>query len=511
MALQDLLRQLGFNDATNVHPAGAQHPLHNHTPVSAALNIISGNFKIGNIEEKPFGREILRELVNSNSVNFLTAIPAYGNNNAIGLAALLGLINEMKLMAGAPEANPNSMKGIAGGYNPLTFASINAKTDGSPPCPVIPIVVGEYNIDPDQLNPAGDTALQLAACHNALGGVRALLAEGANVNLPFTPTAIASPMNTGRTPFMLACNGHRMTMLAKNGELMPQDSFVPVAIALNVGQLNVNLRSADDSTYLHYAAMTNDSGLMNSINGKHMAAHPGESLVNVPNSSNVQNINYGTLVLGATPLNAAAFGSTYSLPTVQKLVEMGSEVNGHFTTALKTGNAHYHVATSTNFTAACQGAYYSDSAVIKAEFVEKAEYFLKLESFTNYHFTDSDGFNSIHWSVSLGSAKLLHILFEKIHDSYGEEVFKGLLNAKDSSEKTALDWAIENWQSADAMSKQEHIDILTEFKAHGASFQDAPRSLEMTAILTHAALHHEHNLLPSYAEVLGNANDDLYA
>ena len=384
------------------------------------------------------------------------------------------------------------------GYHALTLAAINAKAN--PLCVDVIRYLVQKDFPVDSLNHVGDNALQIAAYTNSLNGVKALIDLGADVNIPFAPQNGANIFNTGRTALMLACNQHKIT---------GTESFVPVARTISANKaLNIEAKSADGNTYLHYATMTNDETLMRSVDLKHKATHSGQSLVDVPNNPSAQNVTYGTLCSNATPLNVAASESVYSLNTVKTLVAMGSNVNSTFTKYLSMQQG----SESTNFTAACQGAFYATSAPIKATFVEKAEYFLKLDSFTNYDLVDADGFNSIHWALSLGSAKLVHVLLERMKTVCGEEKCKLLLSADDNTAKSPMDWAVEAWKAATIDAKQACVDIITELKFHGSKVKPIHKSDEMSAIIKNVLTHHDSDLLPVY-QLGGLAIDpdaDLY-
>lgn len=349
----------------------------------------------------------------------------------------------------------------ANGYHLLTLAAIAAK-DYPNFVPLITKLV-QQGFEVDKKNLHGDTATQIAALHHSHGGLSALIDNGADVNLPFTPQNNASIVNTGRSPFMLACINHSNNQHS-----------VLTKLAMH-SQFNIKAKSADGNTNLHYSAMTNNLSIMKDQYDDYISKYPGENPADIKNFNSTLNFKYGTPYSYATPFHVSAANPKYSLATMKWLGDKTSTINDTFTVYL-----NEHTATiNTALTAAAQHAYYTQDSDTRRICLEKANYLINNDAFTNYEFVDTQGFNSIHWILSFGSSHLLHKLLERIEAEAGDKL-KLLINAPDNEGKTPLKWEFDSWSKAVKVNNDAeiiiHKNMLIELIEHGASSQGVSRS-----------------------------------
>ena len=116
--------------------------------------------------------------------------------------------------------------------------------------------------------------------------------------------------------------------------------------------------------------------------------------------------------------------------------------------------------------------------------VAKAKYIMNSPTFTakfSGNDADGDGFNVIHWAISLKDARIVHDLCTK---------YPSLVSGGDSGGNTALKWTATYYNQANAADKASFKNVAAELVAHGANQNDLVDTdlLEFDALTIHEQL-----------------------
>jgi len=363
---------------------------------------------------------------------------------AFGCFKSFALICELKPeLAVTPTEDGNQ-------WNPLTISAVHAKLRPDACKAFIKQLSDqEYNID--MPNGALDNPLMISAWGaQSLPGVQKLLECGANPDLPYKPLIVGHP-NAGKTAFILA------TQLKFNGE--PQDVRVAESTRskilvelINSHKFHVEANSYNGYTAFSWALEANSTDALDAINAK------------TPQDLGAKDPT------GQTYLQWTVGSPKYSLGTCKWLIDHGSDVNIEYDkmTQLPDGRLVKTAVKRTAFSDICEqftntNMTPGDALIQKA----KAEYIMNSQTFTakfSANDADGDGFNVIHWAISLKDSKIVHDLCTK---------YSTLVNEKDNNGNTALKWtAVYYNQASNDWDKESFKNIAAELVSHGAEKED---------------------------------------
>ena len=399
------------------------------------------------------------------------ALLTVGSNAGWNIAHWAAAFGCFKSFAAICELKPElavSFTGNDNQWNPLTTAAVHAKLRPEACKAFIKeLSAQEYNID--MLNGALDTPLMISAwSQQSLPGVQQLLECGANPDLPYAPLVAGHP-NAGKTAFILA------TQLKFNGEPHAVREAESTRSKILVELVNSPKFHVDANSYAGYTAF---SWTMEANSTKALDAIEAKSHQDLGAKDPT----------GQTYLQWAVGSPKYSFGTCKWLVDHGSDVNVVYNKMrqLPDGGLVDTGTQRTAFTDICE-QFAVNTPMTHAEaqtHVAKAKYIMNSPTFTakfSGNDADGDGFNVIHWAISLKDARIVHDLCTK---------YPSLVSGGDSGGNTALKWTATYYNQANAADKASFKNVAAELVAHGANQNDLVDTdlLEFDALTIHEQL-----------------------
>ena len=387
--------------------------------------------------------------------------------NAAHWAAAFGCFKSFAAICALKPELAVSFTGDNNQWNPLTVAAVHAKLRPEACKSFIKQLHDqEYNID--MYNGALDTPLMISAWSGqSLPGVQDLLECGADPDLKYTPL-VANHPNAGKTAFILA------TGLKFEGEpqavMESETTRSKILVELvKSPKFHIEANSYNGFTAFSWAMETNSTEVLDAIEAKaHQDLGSHDST-------------------GQTYLQWAVGSPKYSWGVTQWLVGHGSDVNIVYNKMAQVPAGLVNTGTQrTAFTDICEQ--FSVNTEMTHDEVQtqlaKARYIMNSPTFSakfSGNDADGDGFNVIHWAISLKDARIVHDLCMK---------YSTLVSGQDKGGSTPLKWTANYYNAASATDKVLWKNVAAELVSHGASPEDlSGTDLLFDALSEHAQLH----------------------